>query len=278
MFKSRAKRARRSGRNLPVAITVALSILTLVLLSLLLIKELFIAFAALAVGLGLWELKKALAIKNIHLALPPLIVGAIGMLVSSYYAGLEGLAVSFFFTVAGTGLWRLIEGGGASAVRDIVANTFATIYLPLVAGFVILLLAEERGHWYVLLFILLPVANDVGGFFAGTAFGKHPMAASISPKKSWEGFAGSLLLSIIVSLVGASLLLGFSYWTAVALGVVTTVLATFGDLSESLIKRDLGIKDMGSLLPEHGGVLDRIDSMLLSAPFFYIILSVSAGF
>jgi phosphatidate cytidylyltransferase len=137
------------------------------------------------------------------------------------------------------------------------------------------MLAADDGREQVLIFILLAVANDVGGYFAGVLFGRHPLAPSVSPKKTWEGLAGSFVLCLAIGLVGAVLVLEINPIVGLMLGFLTPLTATLGDLSESLIKRDLELKDMGSLLPGHGGVLDRLDSLLLTAPFVYLLLSVA---
>jgi phosphatidate cytidylyltransferase len=264
-------RAPRTGRNLPVAIGVGVGLLLVVFGSLFIRKEVFIVFALVAIGAALWELSHAFGRRGIHIPLLPLWVGSAGMLVSTYRAGSEALMVSFVLTAAGLVVWRVVDGGGTGAVRDAI---FAATYLPLMGGFVMLMLAADDGHWQVLVFILLAVANDVGGFVAGVLFGKHPLAPSVSPKKSWEGLAGSFVLAMAVGLVGAVLLLDHNPVIGLALGLLTPLTATLGDLAESMIKRDLELKDMGSLLPGHGGVLDRLDSMLLTAPFVYLLLSV----
>ena len=124
----------------------------------------------------------------------------------------------------------------------------------------------------VLLFVLLAVASDVGGFVAGVLFGRHPLAPSVSPKKTWEGLAGSVLLSCLVGAAGITWLLGGDPLVGVGLALATVGTATLGDLAESLIKRDLELKDMGTLLPGHGGVLDRLDSLLLTAPVVHLVL------
>ena len=147
-------------------------------------------------------------------------------------------------------------------------------WVPFLGCFLLLLMQQDQGPVLVLLAVLGPVGNDVGGYIAGVLFGRHPMAPSISPKKSWEGFAGSLVLGTATVTAVATLALGLPWWTGVTLGAVLVVVATCGDLSESLLKRDLGIKDMGHLLPGHGGVLDRIDSILLAAPTTYVMLEV----
>lgn len=265
----------RGGRNLPVAIAVGLGLLAVVGGSLYFRKEVFIGLAILAIGAALWELARAFERRDVRIPLLPLWVGTAGMLVSTYTAGAEALMVSFILTVAGLVVWRVVDGGGIGAVRDAAAGVFAAAYLPLMAGFVMLMLAADNGREQVLLFILLAVASDVGGFFAGVRFGKHPLAPSVSPKKSWEGLAGSFALALAVGLVGSVFVLQINPAIGLTLGFLTPLTATLGDLAESMIKRDLELKDMGSLLPGHGGVLDRLDSMLLTAPFVYLLFSVA---
>ena len=271
-----AEPAARGGRHLPTATLVGVGLLAVIMASLLIRKEVFIVVAAGATCVALWELDQAFSRRRIRLPLVPLWVGAFGICLSAYHTGLEGLMVAVMLTIAAAAVWRIVDGGGGAAIRDAAGATFAVAYLPLMVGFVMLMLASDQGEWKVLLFILLAVANDVGGFFAGTRFGKHPLAPTVSPKKSWEGLAGSFLLTVVVALVGVSLL-GLDPVSGVVLGILTPVSATLGDLAESLIKRDLGLKDMGSVLPGHGGVLDRIDSMLLTAPFVYVVLTVSSA-
>lgn len=266
----------RSGRDLPMAVAVGAGMLVVVGLALFVWQPAFVGLAVIAVGAALWELAQAFTRRDVHLPLAPLWVGAAGILVSAYVDGPEAMFVAFTLTVVGALVWRALDGYGPRGLRDAAASTFAVTYLPLMAGFAMLMLAQPDGTWRVLLFILLPVASDTGGFFAGVRFGKHPLAPSISPKKSWEGLAGSFLLASLVGVVGMVLLDG-PWWWGVALGLATPVTGTFGDLAESLLKRDLGLKDMGTLLPGHGGVLDRLDSLLLTAPFAYLMLSAALG-
>lgn len=218
---------------------------------------------------------RAFARRDIHVPLTPLVVGGAGMAVSAYAAGAEALLVAFVLTVGGVVVWRVLDGSGPRALRDAAAAVFAATYLPFLAGFVLLILDQPRGELRVVLFVLLAVANDVGGYVAGVMFGRHPLARSISPKKSWEGLAGSIALAVVVGVVGAVWVLESSWALGVALGVLTAVTATVGDLAESLIKRDLDLKDMGSLLPGHGGVLDRLDSLVVTAPFVYLVLATT---
>jgi phosphatidate cytidylyltransferase len=269
-----APKAPRGGRNLPAAIAVGVALLAAVAASLAFRPEFFVLLAVIAVGGAMWELTQAFRRKDIHLPLLPLLVGTAGILVSSYYSGSEALMVSFLLTAGGVVVWCALDGSGPAAVRDAVAGVFAAAYLPFLAGFVMLMLADPRGELRVVLFVLLAVASDTGGYVAGVLFGRHPLAPSVSPKKSIEGLVGSFVLAIVVGVVGAHVL-DADPWVGVALGVLAPLTATIGDLAESLLKRDLDLKDMGTLLPGHGGILDRLDSLLLTAPFVYLLLSAA---
>jgi CDP-diglyceride synthetase len=261
----------RAGRNLPAAIGVGVLLGGLTLASLFTRPEAFVALASLVVVLAVWELAGAMAAKQIIVPVIPLAVGSLGMLVSAYLAGEEGLLVSFTLTGFGVLLWRIIDGMDG-ALRDVTAGLFTAAYVPLLAGFAILLLADVDGPQRVVTFIVVTVASDIGGYIAGVIAGKHPMAPTISPKKSWEGFAGSVLFCLIAGVACVVLLLDGRWWVGLILGAAAAVCATLGDLSESLLKRDLGVKDMGSLLPGHGGIMDRLDSLLPTAPVAYLLL------
>lgn len=272
--KTPAARTPSSARDLPVAVVVGVTLIAVVIASLFFRKEAFVLVAVLAVGAGLWELAQAFGRRGIHLPLLPLLVGDVGIIVSAYTAGAEALFVAFLLTVGGVVVWRVLDGNGEPALRDSTAGTFAAAYLPFLAGFVMLLLAMPDGASRVLLFILLCVASDTGGYAVGSLIGRHPLAPSVSPHKTWEGLLGSVVLACVVGVVGLQLLFHGDPMVGVFLGVATVFTASIGDLAESLLKRDLELKDMGSLLPGHGGVLDRIDSMLLTAPAVYLILNV----
>ncbi|MCL2455199.1 MAG: phosphatidate cytidylyltransferase [Micrococcales bacterium] len=270
---STAQRAPQAGRDLPVAITVGLGLLAVVVASLFILKEVFAVLAVVVVGAAMWELAQAFAKRSIHVPLVPALVGLVGILVSAYTAGPEALFVAFLLTVGGTVVWRVLDGSGEPALRDATASVFAIAYLPFLAGFAMLMLAAPDGPQRVMLFILLVVASDTGGYTVGSLLGWHPMAPKVSPKKSWEGVAGSLVLACVVGVVGSQALLSTDPVVGVVLGVAVVTTATLGDLAESMLKRDLGLKDMGRLVPGHGGVLDRLDSLLLSAPAVYLVLA-----
>ncbi|KGM14141.1 phosphatidate cytidylyltransferase [Cellulomonas bogoriensis] len=268
-------RTPRAGRNLPLAIAVGVGLLGAVAGSLYWRKELFVVFAAVACGAALWELSQAFARRRIQIPLLPLLVGSTGILVSAYASGPEALMVAFMLTAGGVVVWRVLDGSGPSALRDATAATFAAAYVPFMAGFVMLMLAEADGVRRVALFVLLAVASDTGGYVAGVLAGRHPLAPSVSPKKSWEGLFGSFVLAGAVGGVGFVWAFDASAVVGVALGIGAVLTSTLGDLAESLLKRDLELKDMGSLLPGHGGVLDRLDSMVLTAPLVYMVLLVA---
>jgi phosphatidate cytidylyltransferase len=261
----------RAGRNLPAAIGVGVLLGGLALGTLFTRPEAFVALASLVIVLAVWELAGAMAAKQIVVPVIPLAVGSLGMLVSAYLAGQEGLMVSFTLTGFGVLLWRIIDGMDG-ALRDVTAGLFTAAYVPLLAGFAILLLRDDDGPRRVVTFIVVTVASDIGGYIAGVIAGRHPMAPTISPKKSWEGFAGSVLFCLCAGVACVVLLLDGRPWVGLVLGAAAAICATLGDLSESLLKRDLGVKDMGSLLPGHGGIMDRLDSLLPTAPVAYLLL------
>jgi phosphatidate cytidylyltransferase len=170
-------------------------------------------------------------------------------------------------------VWRLADGA-EGYLRDVTAGILAVVYVPFLAGFAALLTAEDRGAQRVLMFLILVVCNDTGGYAAGVLAGRHPLAPKISPKKSWEGLIGSVIAAGVGGALCMSQMLHGQYWQGAVIGLAVVVSATLGDLCESMIKRDLGIKDMGNLLPGHGGVMDRLDSLLPTAPVVYLLLSL----
>lgn len=266
------ERRSRAGRNLPVAIVVGVALAGLVIVSLYVWKLAFVAVLVVAVLLALSELTNAFAAGRVRLPIVPASVGAVAVVVSAYAGGTESLVVALVLTVLSVLLWRLPESP-AGYVRDVTAGVFATMYVPFLASFAALMAAADDGPDRVVVFVLLTVLSDVGGYASGVLFGRHPMAPAVSPKKSWEGLAGSALFCGVGGAVTLPVLLGGQAWEGVLVGLAVMTVATLGDLGESMIKRDLGIKDMGSLLPGHGGVMDRLDSLLLAAPVTYLLLS-----
>ena len=245
----------------------------IILLSLALAKEAFLAIVIVAVGIGVWELRRALAQANILVPLVPSLVGLVSMIGSAYVGGGQALGLTLGLTCVGILLWRVADGVG-DAMRDISGGMFVALYPSFLASFCSLLLAAPDGVGRVIVFVLVTVLSDVGGYAFGVLWGRHPMAPSVSPKKSWEGFAGSLVACMTGAALAIHFVLSGPWWAGIILCAVVAVGATLGDLTESMIKRDLGIKDMGHLLPGHGGVMDRIDSLLITAPLTWALLSV----
>jgi phosphatidate cytidylyltransferase len=262
----------RAGRNLPAAIGVGVGLGVIVIGTLLLYKASFLVVVAAFLAIALCELDHAFATREASTPLPLMVVGAAGMQAGAYYGGTRVLMAVFAGTVLASLLLRMTRGQDGF-VRDVTATVFCLVYVPLLAGFVALLLAHRHGAREVLIFVLLTSASDIGGYAVGATLGRHPMAPTISPKKSWEGFAGSAATCILVGILGVTLLLHGAWWVGLVLGAAAVVTATFGDLAESMIKRDLGIKDMSNLLPGHGGVMDRLDSLLATVPVVWLVLT-----
>jgi phosphatidate cytidylyltransferase len=262
-----------TGRNLPVAIAVGLGLGALAIATLFTVKATFLAVVALIVGAALWELSRAVRNREICVPLPPLAAGGAAMLALGYWQGsrdaLATLAVTFIVMLA----WRL-PGGSIGYLRDITGGIFTLIYLPTLATFVALMLREPDGSRRVLLFLIVTVCSDVGGYFAGISIGRHQMAPVISPKKTWEGLGGSIAACLAGGAIGGVLLLHGRAWQGLVLGAGAVAAATLGDLIASMIKRDLNTKDWSSTLPGHGGLLDRLDSLLVVAPVAWLLMTV----
>ena len=264
---------RRAGRNLPAALAVGLSLGALALLTLFTVKGTFLIYMGAVAGIALWELARALGTRGIRLPLIPVAVGGAAAVGLTYFYGERALAACLALTVVAILAWRL-PGGAAGYLRDVTAGVFALAYVPLLACFVALMLAPADGPRRTVVFLILAICSDVGGYATGVLFGRHLMAPMISPKKTWEGFAGSLAACLLAGGLTMWLLLHGPVWQGILLGAAALAAATLGDLAESMIKRDLQIKDMGSVLPGHGGVLDRIDSLLITAPVVWLLLTV----
>jgi phosphatidate cytidylyltransferase len=263
-----------AGRNVPIAIGVGVFLGFVALASLLFRKEAFLGVLIVGTGFAVWELRDGLARGGIRVPLVPSLLGVVTMVIASFVGGGQALTVCFGLTCISVLLWCVFDGLHNS-VRDITAGIFVAAYVPLLASFSSLLLAApDDGAKRVIVFIGVTICSDIGGFAVGVMVGKHPMAPSVSPKKSWEGAAGSVVACVLAAVITVMLILGGSWWAGVILGVAVVVSATVGDLTESTIKRDLGIKDMGSILPGHGGFMDRMDSLLLSAPVAWAVLTL----
>jgi phosphatidate cytidylyltransferase len=269
-----ARRPSRAGRDLVAAITVGVAMAAVILASLLVERHWFIGLLAVATAVATWELAGALRRgAGIAVPLPVLLAGGQAMIWLSWPFRLQGLAVAFAVTALAVLLWRM-RAGSENYLRDVAAGLFTAAYVPLFCSFAVLLVVADDGLARVLTFLICGVASDVGGYAAGVLLGRHPMAPTISPKKSWEGFAGSQIAGMVAGALAVHLMLGGVWWAGALTGALLVTCATLGDLIESMVKRDLGIKDMGTLLPGHGGLLDRMDSLLPTAVVAWALLSI----
>jgi phosphatidate cytidylyltransferase len=264
----------RAGRNVPVSLLVGALLLVAVLVPLFFFKTAFIGVVTLAAAIGVWEMTRAIRTGEANPALLPLLGGSVAMVILAWYAGLEGLSTGLLVAALAALVWRMGDGPDGY-LRDMGASLLVLVYVPFLLGFAVLLVRPDDGQWRILAALLAVVLSDTGGYVAGVLFGKHPMAPTISPKKSWEGFAGS----IVATAGGGALMLWLFFpdaalWKGAIFGVIVSCAAVLGDLTESLIKRDLKIKDMSNLLPGHGGLMDRLDSILFAIPTAYLLLSV----
>jgi phosphatidate cytidylyltransferase len=266
-------RTSRAGRDLPSAIIVGAVLAAFILVPLFTLKPLWVAVVAVAIAIGAYELVRALATIDVTVPLVPAAAGAAAMPVAAYLAGTDGLLVAFALTLAAG--WALRTFGSAdSLLPDLAATGFVAVYVGLPGGFAALLTAAPDGHWRVVTFLGTVAASDIGGYAAGVlSGGRHKLAPTVSPGKSWEGFAGSAVACVVVASVLIVWPLSGSVWQGMLLGLAVVVTATVGDLGESLLKRDIGIKDMGNLLPGHGGIMDRLDSILCTAPVAWLLIT-----
>ncbi len=266
-------RPTRTGRNLPAAIAVGVLLGGLALLTLFTVKATFLLYVGIILALALWELSEALRSREIHLPLVPIAAGGVAMVTLAYWTQATWALGALALAGIGVLAWRL-PGGADGYVRDVTAGMFTLLYLPLAAVFVALMLREPDGSRRAIIFLVLTVCSDTGGYLAGSLLGKHPMAPAISPKKTWEGLGGSIVLCLAAGAIMVPDLLAGHLWQGLLLGLAAVGIATLGDLVESMIKRDLEIKDMGHLLPGHGGIMERLDSLLVMAPVIWLLLAL----
>ncbi|MGC0363496.1 phosphatidate cytidylyltransferase [Rhodococcus sp. 27YEA15] len=266
----------KAGRNLPAAIGVGVGLGALVIGTLIFLPPGWIVVVAAAMFIATWEVATRLREADIAVPRIPLLVGGQATIWLGWPWGPVGVLSGFTATVLVCMVWRLFDHGLKATPKNFLRDTSITVFvlawIPLLASFGALMVLEDDGPGRVFVLMIGVVCSDVGGYAAGVLFGRHPMVPAVSPKKSWEGFAGSLIFCVIGSLLSVTLILGANSMIGVLLGVVLVIVATVGDLIESQIKRELGIKDMGTMLPGHGGIMDRLDSLLPSAFVTWLIL------
>lgn len=272
------KKTSRAGRNLPAAIGVG-AFLGFGVIAILVFAPLgWIPVVAVAMAVATLEVVRRLRTAGYSIPIVPLLVGGQAIVWLTWPYGVTGALGAFGGTVVVCMIWRLLSGGLKNApqnyLRDVATTVFLAAWIPLFGAFGALLVYPDDGRWRVLCLMLGVVFSDIGGYTAGVLFGKHPMVPAISPKKSWEGFAGSLIFGTAASVLAVAFLLDKPAWVGIPLGIMLVITGTLGDLIESQVKRDLGIKDMGTLLPGHGGLMDRLDSVLPSAVATWIVLTL----
>ena len=274
------KKVSRAGRNLPAAIGVGVLLGAMAIVILLFAPKGWLPVLAVAMPIATHEVVRRLREAGYDLPVIPLLIGGQAMIWLTWPYGPAGLLGAYGGTIVVCMVWRLVGQGlseqPVNYLRDISATVLLATWVPLFASFTALLIFQDHGGIRTFTVIATVVFADIGGYVAGVLFGKHLMVPAISPKKSWEGLGGSLLFGITASVLTVAFLLDKPAWVGVPLGLMLVITGVLGDLVESQVKRDLGIKDMGTLLPGHGGIMDRIDAMLPSAVAGWIVLTLLA--
>jgi len=274
------KKVSRAGRNLPAAIGVGVLLGAMAIVILLFAPKGWLPVLAVAMPIATHEVVRRLREAGYDLPVIPLLIGGQAMIWLTWPYGPAGLLGAYGGTIVVCMVWRLVGQGlseqPVNYLRDISATVLLATWVPLFASFTALLIFQDHGGIRTFTVIVTVVFADIGGYVAGVLFGKHLMVPAISPKKSWEGLGGSLLFGITASVLTVAFLLDKPPWVGVPLGLMLVITGVLGDLVESQVKRDLGIKDMGTLLPGHGGIMDRIDAMLPSAVAGWIVLTLLA--
>ncbi|HEX4443281.1 MAG TPA: phosphatidate cytidylyltransferase [Galbitalea sp.] len=279
-----AKIEARTGRNLVAAVAIGVVFGAAFISSLIFFTWIFMIFAAILMVFLALELTVAFRTTGRNVPRVASGIAAAGVIVAAFYLHSEGQWLALLAGMALVTIWRLIEAAIPSRRKsarelgiDILAGLFVQAYAVFLGSFTVLLAARHEGQWWVLSLLIIVVSTDTGAYVSGLLLGRHKMAPRISPKKTWEGFAGSILTALIASELVSWLLLHISFIDGLILGVALALSATLGDLMESLIKRDLGIKDISNWLPGHGGFLDRLDSVLPSAAVAYTLFLIFHG-
>ncbi|OBK32983.1 phosphatidate cytidylyltransferase [Mycobacterium sp. 1165196.3] len=281
-----AKKTSRAGRDLRAAIAVGAGIGGVLIVTLVFAPRFWVPIVALAIMVATHEVVRRLREAGYVIPVIPLLAGGQLTVWLTWPFHAAGALAGFGVTVVVCNFWRLFmqdntkrpepfDGSpSANYLRDASATVFLAAWVPLFASFGVLLVYPHDGAGRVFCLMITVVASDTGGYAVGALLGKHPMVPAISPKKSWEGFAGSLVFGITAATLTATLLAHKPWWIGALLGVILVLTCTLGDLVESQVKRDLGIKDMGRLLPGHGGLMDRLDGVLPSAVAAWTVLTL----
>lgn len=266
-----------AGRNLPVAIGVGIGLGALVIFAMWAGQLTWYIVVAVAVAVAMWEVLTRLREHSYHLPRTLMILGGQAMVWSSWPLETKGLMAVYVISVLALMFGRLFHNGRhrppINYLRDTSVGVFVLTWIPMFGSFAAMLSATSQGAATILVFMLCVVASDTGGYITGVMFGSHPMAPAVSPKKSWEGFAGSIVFGMVTGALSIHFLLEREAWVGAIMGLGLVVCASLGDLVESQFKRELGIKDMSNILPGHGGLMDRLDGMLPAAMVTWVAIS-----
>lgn len=269
----------RTGRNLVAALLIGSGLGAIFIFSLIVDKQYFMLFLAVFIGFGTWELATISRTESRHVPRIPILIAALAMVPTTYYFGALGQLLTSAAGIGFTIVWHAIQRGLSKSTvtdRDMIMSAFTLAYVPFLVSFALIMTARDGGEWWTLGTMIIIASIDTGAFATGLMFGRHPMAPKISPKKTWEGFAGSVVFALIAGFIIATQMIHIDWWWGMLFGLILVGTATAGDLIESLIKRELGTKDASHLLPGHGGFLDRLDSVLPSmfaASVFAVLFS-----
>ena len=264
---------KRAGRKLLPSIAVSIFLVLLVWFSLATYRALFALVIAVAVVLGIRELNRALTAADIQLPFWALATASLGLSAATWFGGISGLAVATAIALPCLLVLQLPKGTD-NFVKTASASALTLMYLPFLSGFLILLARPYNGFERVMTFVVLVGCNDTFAYLTGVLLGKHPLAPKISPKKTIEGLIGSIIFTTVGGSLAFHYIMNSHWWLGALAGLLTVFTATAGDLIESALKRDLAIKDMGTLLPGHGGIMDRLDSVLFAAPALWLALEI----
>jgi phosphatidate cytidylyltransferase len=265
-------------RDLPVAVAAGGLLVFLLLLTVLVHPAAFTGLVGLLVLIGLLEAGRVLRERAVVVSTPVLLVAALVLLVGAYRLGPAGQAVGLVTLLAGAVVWELADHDRDDVFAKVAATVLLGLWVPFLGTYAVLLVTRPDGWVAALATVGVAVVSDIAAYFVGTRFGRTKLAPRISPGKTWEGLAGGIGLTTLVAVAVLPFLGGtFTWWGAVVFTVVVAGAGVVGDLTESLLKRDLGVKDFGGVIPGHGGVLDRVDAVLFALPAGYYTLTVLGG-
>lgn len=264
-----------AGRPLWQAIAVGLALGAVFLVALLVSPLLFGLFAGVLLVFAVVELVGAMRLGGARLSRTLLSVVSLGILAGAYFYGGDGLFTTLFAGIILIALGRVAlmaqSSARAGVARDIQQGWFVLMYLPFMGSAAVALRLSDGGAWWIFAIMIIVVSVDTSAYAVGRALGRHKLAPTISPGKTWEGLAGASVAGAIAGVATGTWMIDVGPWWGLMIGGIVVVTATLGDLLESFIKREVGVKDMSSVLPGHGGVLDRLDSVLPSLAIGYLL-------